>query len=115
MYSRVIAFFVILVVAVAVSAPILYALNEGRLKRRYEDALNRIQIGDSEETVIALMGQPDQRDWCYPLPKDREPKQMKQFHQRCFITYRYVTFMEHYGVSLDKDNRVSGTFRSVSP
>lgn len=115
MPGRLIGYIVILVIALAVASPFLWMAHEGRLKRRYEYALNRLQIGDPAETVIALMGQPDERNWCFPLPKDNDSEKMKQFHERCFIQYTYFTSMEHYGVSLDKENRVSGKFRSVSP
>ena len=112
---RVVGYIIVVVLSVAVISPFLWMAHEGRLKRRYEFALNRIQVGDSEQTVIALMGQPTGRDWCRPLPKDSDTAEAKRFHEHCFITYTYSTFMEHYGVSFDKDNRVSGTFHSVSP
>ena len=112
---RLIGYIAILAVALAVVSPVLWMAHQGRLKSRYEYALNRLQIGDPEETVIALMGQPHERNWCFPLPKETDSKKMRQFHERCFIQYTYFTSMEHYGVSLDKDHRVSGKFRSVSP
>ena len=112
---RLIGYVVVVIISITVISPLLWMAHEGRLKRRYEFALDRIQVGDSEETVIELMGKPTWRDWCRPLPTDADSKEVKQFHDRCFITYTYSTFMEHYGVSFDKNNRVSGTFRSVSP
>ena len=112
---KLIGYIGILMIALAVASPSLRMAHEGRLKRRYEFALNRLQIGDPEETVIALMGQPHERNWCFPLPKENDSEKMKQFHERCFIQYTYVTFMKHYSVSLDKNNRVSGKFQSVSP
>jgi hypothetical protein len=112
---RVIGYGAIVLVLIAVSSPVVYVANERRLKRKYENALARIEVGDSEQTVIALMGQPDERNWCYPLRTDHDSAEQKQFHQQCVLTYRYVTFMEDYGVSLDNNNRVSGKFRMVSP
>jgi hypothetical protein len=115
MKRRVIGYFAVIVVGLAIALPFVWMANERRLKRKYENALARIEIGDSEQTVVALMGQPDFRDWCYPLRKDNDSEETKRFHEQCYITFTYSTFMEHYGVSFDKNNRVSGTFRSVSP
>ena len=103
------------VVVIALCSPIFYVANDRRLKRTYENALARIQVGDSEQTVIALMGQPDERSWCYPLPMPNDSPEQKRFHEQCVMQYTYVVFMEHYGVSLDKNNRVSGKWKSVSP
>ena len=112
---RLTVYVVVVIISIAVISPFLWMAHQARLKRRYEFALNRIQVGDSEDTVVELMGKPTWRDWCRPLPTDSDSKEAKQFHERCFITYTYSTFMEHYGVSFDKDNRVSGKFHSVSP
>ena len=106
---------VIVVIAMGIWSPVLYVANEYRLKRKYEYNLELLQIGDPEQRVIALMGQPDERNWCYPLPTDHDSAERKQFHQECVQTYTYVTFMKNYTISLDKENRVSGIFRSVSP
>jgi hypothetical protein len=100
---------------IIICLPPLYVANEYRLKGKYERALNRIQVGDTEQSVVALMGQPDERNWCYPLPTDHDTAEDKRFHQKCVQTYRYITFLENYGVTLDKDHRVSGKFHSVSP
>jgi hypothetical protein len=112
---RTIGYIVAAAIAIVIALPFLWMANEGRLKRKYEAALNSIEVGDSEERVVELMGQPDQRNWCFPLPTDHDSPKDKQFQQQCYIQYTYVTFMEHYGVSFDKDNRVSRTFYSVSP
>jgi hypothetical protein len=106
---------VIVIVAIAVGSAVVYAANQRRLKRKYENALARIHVGDPEQTVVALMGQPDERNWCYPLPTDHDSTEQKRFHEQCVVQYTYVTLLENYGVSLDRNNRVSGTFHSVSP
>jgi hypothetical protein len=112
---RTVIYAVAAVIVILACLPFLYVANEYRLKRKYERALDRIQVGDTEQSVLSLMGQPDERNWCYPLPTDHDSSEQKQFHAQCVQTYTYVTFMENYGVSLDKDNRVSGKFHSVSP
>jgi hypothetical protein len=112
---RLIGYFVIAVVVIALCSLVLYVVNERRLKHKYEAALARLQVGDSEQTVVALMGEPDERDWCYPLPTNGDSAEQKRFHEECVVEYTYVTFLENYGVSLDKNNRVSGKWKSVSP
>jgi len=63
---RTIIYGVVAVVIILVSLPFVYVGNEYRLKAKYQRALNRLQVGDTEETVVKLMGQPDERNWCYP-------------------------------------------------
>lgn len=112
---RTLIYCLIAVGVIVICLPFAYVANEYRLKGKYERALDRIQVGDTEQSVLALMGQPDERNWCYPLPTDHDSTERKQFHAQCVQTYTYLTFLENYGVSLDKDNRVSAKFQSVSP
>jgi hypothetical protein len=102
-------------IVIVICFPFAYVANEYRLKAKYERALDRIEVGDTEQSVVGLMGQPDERNCCYPLPTDHDSSEEKRFHADCVQTYTYVTFMENYGVTLNKDNRVSGKFTSVSP
>src|SRR5690242_4797916 len=104
---RVVGYCAILVIVIALGLLIFYVANERRLKHKYEAALERLQIGDSEQTVVALMGQPDEHNWCYPLPTDGDSAEQKRFHGECVVNYTYVTFLENYFVSLDRNNRVS--------
>ena len=108
---------VIAVVALCVLVlciPVLYAANDYRLTRKYESALARIQIGDSEQSVVALMGQPDERTWCYPLRHDDDSAKQRQFHDECMQQYSYDVFLQSYTVSFDKNNLLSGKYVSVS-
>ena len=100
---------------IVICAPFVYVANEYLLKGKYERALNRLKVGDTEESVVGLMGQPDERNWCYPLPTDHDTAEDKRFHQRCVETYTYITLMENYGATFDKDGRISGKFHQVSP
>ena|SRR6266481_360426 len=103
------------VIAVLVCLPFVYAANQYRLKAKYENALNQIQVGDSEQKVVSLMGQPDERNWCYPLPTNHDSAEQKRFHEQCVEIYLYGTFMETYGVAWDKNGRVSNKIHMVSP
>jgi hypothetical protein len=108
-YSGVVACLIVICI------PVYYVGNDFRLKRKYERALSRIQVGDSEQSVVALMGQPDERNWCYPLPTDHDSAEQKQFHEQCVQQYSYAIFLQRYTVALDKNSRVSGKYMSVSP
>ena len=114
MRRNVIIFLITLCVLV-LCIPVLYAANDYRLKLKYESALARIQIGDSEPSVVVLMGEPDERTWCYPLRRDDDSADRRQFHDQCEQQYSYGVFMRLYTVSFDKNNRVSGKYVSVSP
>ncbi len=106
---------VIVVCLFAVSLPVFYVANDFWLHHKYDRALNRIQIGDAEPTVVALMGQPDERSWCYPFPTDHDSPELEQFHEQCVQQYSYAIFLQRYTVAFDKNNRVSGKYVSVSP
>ena len=107
--------FVLAICLLIVCIPVGYAANDRRLKRKYERALDLIQIGDSKQRVISLMGQPDDREWCYPLPTPNDSPERKKFHEQCVDQFKYVTFLEWYLVAFDKDGQVSWKGRSVSP
>ena len=100
---------------VVLSIPAIYVGNDYRLRSKYDDALNRIQVGDSESTVVALMGEPDEREWCYPLRTDHDSTEQRRFHDSCVQQYCYYTFLKRYTVSLDKTNHVSFKNVAVSP
>jgi hypothetical protein len=98
-----------------ISIPIIYVGNDYRLSNKYDNALNQLRVGDPEQNVVTLMGQPDERAWCYPLPTDHDSLEQKQFHESCVQQYCYYTFLQRYTVTLDRNNRVSDKNRVVSP
>ena len=113
--AKVLKYSVITLVLLVISSPVLYVANDYRLKSKYERGLNHIRIGDSRQTVASLMGEPDMRNWCYPLPTDHDTSERKRFHERCVDTYEYVVFLKSYVITFDKDNRVSGKNYTISP
>jgi hypothetical protein len=106
---------IIVVCLVVICLPVFSVADEFWLKYKYDRALTRIQIGDADTTVVGLMGQPDERNWCYPLRTDHDSAELKRFHEQCVQQYSYAIFLQRYTVSFDKDNRVSGKYVSVSP
>src|SRR5260370_27458619 len=87
---------VIVVCLFAVSLPVFYVANDFWLHHKYDRAFNRIQIGDAEPTVVALMGQPDERSWCYPFPTDHDSPELEQFHEQCVQQYSSALFLQPY-------------------
>jgi hypothetical protein len=106
---------VITLVLLLLGSPVLYAANQYRLKRKYERGFSQIKIGDSRRTVISLMGQPDEMQWCYPLPTADDTPERKRFHEECVDQYWYITFLKPYIVSFDKNNEVSSKGYMISP
>src|SRR5687768_9582690 len=92
--ARLLKYLVITLVLLLISSPVLYVANDYRLKRKFERGLNQIQIGDSRQSVVSLMGQPDARNWCYPLPTDHDTPERKRFHEQCVDQYEYAILLK---------------------
>ena len=93
----------IVVCLIVFSVPVYYVANDRRLHRKYERALTQIKVGDTEESVISLMGQPDEKYACYPSTREFAKE------------YWYDTFLEPYIIYFDQNGRVSGKQTMVSP
>jgi hypothetical protein len=113
--ARLLKFSVIMLVLLLLGSPLLYAGNEYRLKKKYERALRQIQIGDSKQRVVSLMGEPDETLWCYPFPTADDTPELKRFHEQCVDQYWYFTFLKPYYISFDRNNQVSGKDYMISP
>jgi hypothetical protein len=113
--AKVLKYSVILLVLILLTSPVLYGANQYRLKKTYERALSQIQIGDSKQRVVSLMGEPEETRWCYPLPTSNDTPEQKRFHEQCVDQYWYFTFLKPYYVSFDKNNQVSGKDYTISP
>jgi hypothetical protein len=112
--TRFLKYSLITVVLFVFGSSVLYVANDYRLKGKYERGLNQIQVGDSRQSVVALMGEPNERYWCYPLPTNHDTPERKRFHERCVEEYWYVTFLKPYIVTFDKNDQVSGTNYMIS-
>jgi len=113
--TRLLKYSLIALIVLVLCSPLLYVANDWRLKNKYERGMNQILVGDSKEAVITLMGEPDSRNWCYPSPTDHDTPERKRFHERCVDEYQYDIFLTSYVVTFDKDSRVSGKNKMVSP
>jgi hypothetical protein len=113
--TKLLKYSVIISVLMLLASPVLYAGNQYRLKKKYERALSQIQIDDSKQRVVSLMGEPDEIRWCYPLPSSDDTPERKRFHEQCVDQYWYFTFLKLYYISFDRNNQVSGKDYTISP
>jgi len=113
--AKLLQYSLIALALLVISAPVLYAANNYRLKKKYERALGQLRVGDCKQAVVSLLGEPDERYWCHPLPTDHDTPERRKFHERCADEYWYVTFLQPYIITFDKDGRVSGKGHMVSP
>ncbi len=113
--SRVLKYSAVVLVLLVIGSPFLIAANEYRLRRRYERGLEQIRVGDSRQSVLSIMGEPDRHSWCFPLQTDHDTPELKSFHEQCVDTYEYEVFLKSYVFTFDRDNRVSYKGDMVSP
>ena len=69
-------------------------------REKLKTGFDRVQIGDTKQTVVQVLGQPEEVENCYSDPRVVDPD------KRCVETYWYKSFLERRGVSLNKDGRV---------
>jgi hypothetical protein len=113
--TRLAKYSVLVFVLLLLVLPVLYVANQYRLKKKYDRALSQIQIGDSRQRVVSLMGEPDETRWCYPLPTSDDTPERQRFHQQCVDQYWYITFLKPYYISFDRNHQVSGKGYTISP
>ncbi|MEK6280583.1 MAG: hypothetical protein AABN95_09550 [Acidobacteriota bacterium] len=106
---------VILFLAVIVVVSGYLLLKEYLRGRRYENGYVRVQVGDSQEMVVAAMGKPDEIDICRTVSSPSDTAEDKKYQEQCAVQYRYNTFLKPYLISFDKDMRVLAKGHQVSP
>ena len=78
-------------------------------KRGYERNYATVVEGQSEQNVVTTMGQPDERELCQG-PVYSNGKMTGQCSERLV----YYSFMERWGVVLDKNGTVVAKYYNVS-
>jgi hypothetical protein len=68
----------------------------------------RVQLGESKETVVQILGQPDEVENCSGSDSNQE------LTKRCVETYWYMSFLERWGFSLNQDGKVIDKTHNVS-
>lgn len=94
-----------------------FGLNAYMTRKKLDNAYARIKIGDSRESVVALMGKPDRIESCDvgSKPKRNENMEEKRYREQCVEEYWYDTFLHPYGIAFDKQNSVLAKGYQVSP
>jgi hypothetical protein len=75
----------------------------------------QIQIGDSKQTVIALMGPPDRIEKCNNGEMWGLTAEQRKLKEQCTDTYIYETFLRRDDVVFNKNDSVLVKYVSVSP
>jgi hypothetical protein len=85
-----------------------------RTAEKYERGYSQINIGDSKQVVLNLMGKPSKITGCvHPWFSDQTIE--AEYRSRCKELYRYeVRFPVDYTVSFDKDGTVINKTTAVS-
>ena len=66
-----------------------------RVKRhKFDEAYAKLQVGDKRETVVQLLGSPEEIINCY------DPKSENELDRKCGEEYWYLSFMERWIVSV---------------
>jgi hypothetical protein len=96
--------------------PLLYFAGRHYLRdRRIVRAQAQIQVGDSKQKVIALMGQPDRIEKCNDGDTWGLTPEQRKFKEQCTDTYVYDTFLRRDDVVFDKNASVLAKYVLVSP
>ena len=90
----------LLCLAIAVGISVIYKIyrilpQNNPKNRQYENAYLQVNVGDSKEKVTSLFGEPKTIENC---PEYEEGK--------CAEVYRYVGFIEAWGIMFDKNEKV---------
>ena len=77
-------------------------------KKKLTTTFAKVQVGDTRESIVQMLGQPQEIENCYDSHSSEEPT------KRCFETYWYITFLERWGFSFNKDGKVIDKTHNVS-
>ena len=83
--------------------------------RTYEKGYAQIKTGDSEGSVVSIMGKPDQVDVCRTVSSSHDDEEDRSYQEHCVKQYRYNTFLKPYVISFDSQNRVLVKGYQTSP
>lgn len=102
------------VAVVVVTYFALTVVSHRRTATKYERGYPQINVGDSRDVVVSLMGQPSRTTNCeYAAFPDR--KLEADYRSKCKEQYRYEVLLKDYIISFDKEGKVIGKNSAVSP
>jgi hypothetical protein len=107
---------ILIALFLVVCLPLLYFGGSYYLRdRKIVRAHAQIQVGDSKQTVIALMGQPSLIEKCNDGDMWGLTPEQRTFKEQCTDTYVYTGFLRRDDVVFDKNDSVLAKYVSVSP
>jgi hypothetical protein len=105
-----------IVMGVLVLIPSLYVCSCGGIEHRHEHAFARVKEGDTEQQVIAVMGEPTDRETpSNRLAKYGAPECQAPCVQRLWYPNKLSLAGEAWSVDLDAAGHVVHTAHLVSP
>ncbi len=96
---------ILLVLLIIVS---VIALSHHERRKKITSTFDKVQLGDTKQSVEQMLGQPEEVQNCLDLRSNEEPT------KRCVETYWYMTFLERWGFSFNKDEKVIDKTHNVS-
>jgi hypothetical protein len=80
---------------------------------KFNRAYEAIKVGDSRNTVVAALGQPQEITNCPSYAS--VPKVDEEFRSKCFQQYEYISFMARRTIYFDRNGVVIHKTVAVSP
>jgi len=77
-------------------------------KKKITTTFAKVEVGDTKESVVQRLGRPQEVENCY------DPQSNEELTKRCVETYWYMTFLERWGFSFNKDGKVIDKTHNVS-
>lgn len=93
-----------LLVVVLAALGVSYYVRRNRLATTF----TRIQIGESKESFLEVLGKPTEVATC------RDPNPYVDSSQKCAQTYWYYSFLERWGFALNADGKIIDKIYNVS-
>lgn len=93
-----------LLVVVLAALTVSYYVRRSRLATTFA----RIQIGESKESLVQILGTPTEVATC------RDPNPSVDRSQKCAETYWYNSFLERWGFALNADGKIIDKVYNVS-
>lgn len=77
-------------------------------KKKITRTFAKVQVGDTKQSIVQTLGPPKEVQNCYDSRSNEDPS------KRCVETYWYITFLERWGFSFNKDGKVIDKTHNVS-
>jgi len=103
-----VTFLVVIVSGFTVLIAVSHYNSYNAKREKIVSSFANVQTGDTKQTVVQRLGQPDEVENCYDSRSNEEPT------NKCVETYWYMSFLERWGFSFNKDGKVIDKTHNVS-